>query len=235
MLDVELATACAPPPAALGARAFAADDPAARALLRRAQGAFQKWPEGFCGFRASVHCETSRGWISGRLAFAPPDRIEIECGDPGLRAWLREMVRSIAADRTPRFFADGDGRFPVSFCSAVDDATGRGVDVHCPPVALRYWIDGRGRIARTERIADGLRAVTTFDELTRATPGRVLPARTTTSTWDLSTGVLIASETAHDSHRRFEHVWLPTSRRVSVGSGPSHTSLELTLNDHELL
>ena len=32
------------------------DDVLARSLLQRAQGATQKWPEGFRGFRARVRC-----------------------------------------------------------------------------------------------------------------------------------------------------------------------------------
>src|SRR5262250_3847896 len=107
MLDVELATACAPPPAALGARAFAADDPAARALLRKAQGAFQKWPEGFAGFRASITCETLRGVVAGQVTVQRPGRIDVSCDDTDLRTRLREMLGGIAVDRTPRFFDEG--------------------------------------------------------------------------------------------------------------------------------
>src|SRR5262245_31478527 len=102
-LNAEPATdwpASIPHPAA-PARPFAADDPSARALLCRAQGAFQKWPEGFHGFRASVRCQTSDGTVIGRVALAPPDRVEVECPDHRLRTWLDDMLRTFAAQRTP--------------------------------------------------------------------------------------------------------------------------------------
>ena len=41
------------------------DDALARRLLQRAQGAFQKWPEGFAGFRAQIQCRTSGQDASG--------------------------------------------------------------------------------------------------------------------------------------------------------------------------
>src|SRR5262245_40980068 len=91
------------------------DDPVARCLLRRAQGALQKWPEGFRGFRASVRCEESDGVVVGRVTVMALGQVEVACDDPALRAQLHDMLRTIALERTPRFFDHGDGRFPVSF------------------------------------------------------------------------------------------------------------------------
>lgn len=222
----------ASPPVA-GPSPRATDDPTARGLLRRAQGAFQKWPEGFAGFRASVRCETRNGVASGTLSVATPDHVEVRCDDPGLCAWLADMLRAIARQRTPRFFDEGDGRFPISFADGAPDSRGRAIDVHARLGALRYWVDAKGRVTQVERRAQGLRVLTTFDELVRATPGRVLPARTMTSTWSLSSGELLRSEAVHDVHRRLDHVWLPASRRIGGPCGAP--PIELILDDHELL
>jgi hypothetical protein len=232
--DAPAACLAAPLPAT-ATGGLAADDPAARAILCRAQGMFQKWPEGFAGFRARFCCETSNGMVQGRLAVGPPDRVEVDCAHARLRLWLSGTLRAIASQRTPRFFDQGDGRFPISFADHAPDEAGRAIDVHGRLGRLRYWIDGRGRISRVERIARGLRAVTTFDELVRATPGRVLPATTTTSMWDVATGGLLHSASAHDAHRRVEHVWLPASRRISGRLGAGEPAIAVTFEDHHIL
>jgi hypothetical protein len=210
-----------------------AGDPSARCLLRKAQGAFQKWPEGFAGFRASVACETPRGLVAGQVTVAPPGRVDVICDDPDLRTCLRDMLWGITVDRTPRFFDEGDGRFPISFGEGCDGALGRPVNVHARLGQLRYWIDGSARIRQVECIARGLRVLTTFEAFARATPGRILPAQTTTCTWDLASGALLSSESVHDSHRRIEHAWLPSARRIS--GHPSGSPVVISLDAHELL
>ena len=213
--------------------AHPAGDPTARCLLRKAQGAFQKWPEGFAGFRASVACETRRGLVTGQVTVAPPGRVDVACDDPDLQSCLRDMLWGITVERTPRFFDEGDGQFPISFGDGRDDARGRPVNVHARSGQLRYWIDGSARIRQVECIARGLRVLTTFDAFARATPGRILPAQTTTCTWDLASGALLSSESVHDSHRRIEHVWLPSARRIS--GNPGGTSVVISFDAHELL
>ena len=215
------------------AHTYPASDPTARCLLRRAQGAFQKWPEGFAGFRASVACETPRGLVNGQVTVAPPDRVDVTCDDADLRTCLRDMLWAVTVDRTPRFFDEGDGRFPISFGDGHDNALGRPVNVLARLGQCRYWIDGGARIRQVERIARGLRVVTTFEAFTRATPGRILPTQTTTCTWDLGTGALLSAESVHDSHRRIEHAWLPSVRRISGHS--RGTPVVISLDEHELL
>jgi hypothetical protein len=143
------------------------------------------------------------------------------------------MLSGIIVDRTPRFFDEGDGRFPISFVDAPGDSVGQSVNVHARLGQLRYWIDTCGRIRQIERIARGLRVLTTFEAFIRTTPGRVLPTQSTTCTWDVANGTLLHSESVHDSHRRIEHVWLPSARRISGNAGG--TPVVLSLLDHELL
>ena len=171
--------------------------------------------------------------VAGQVAVATPDRVDVTCDDPDLRTCLREMLWGITVDRTPRFFDEGDGRFPISFGDGHDDALGRPVNVLARLGQCRYWIDGSARIRQVERIARGLRVLTTFEAFTRATPGRILPAQTTTRTWDVASGALLSSESVHDSHRRVKHVWLPSARRIS--GNPGRTPVVISLDGHELL
>lgn len=209
------------------------DDRLARCLLRQAQGSFQKWPEGFGGFRASVACQTGDGPVGGRVAVTAQGHVAVDCGNPIVRTLLHDMLATVALDRTPRFFDEGDGRFPISFADAGDASPCRVVHVHARLGALRYHIDAKRRVLAIERITHGLRAVTAFEGFMRTTPGRVLPTQTVSSTWDVATGALLRSESVHDSHRRVEHVWLPSARRIArSGDAPP---IVLSLLDHELL
>jgi hypothetical protein len=44
---------------------------------------------------------------------------------------------------------------------------------------------------------------------------------------------LLRTESVRDSHRRVEHVWLPSTRRIAGSSDAP--PLELSLLDHELI
>jgi hypothetical protein len=220
-----------PPPAL--ATGPASDDRLARCLLCQAQGAFQKWPEGFAGFRAVFACEGAGQPVRGRVTVAPRGHVDVECHDDVVRTRLRDMLAAMAIDRTPRFFDEGDGRFPVCFADGDDTSPCRTVHVHARLGAIRYHIDPTPRVLAIERVAHGLRAVTAHKAFMRTTPGRVLPTETVTATWDLATGTLLRSESICDSHRRVDHVWLPLARRISDSSdGPP---LALSLHDHQLI
>jgi hypothetical protein len=230
MPHAALATDAIPSP--LAARPEA-DDRLARCLLRQAQGAFQKWPEGFAGFRASFACDRAGGPIRGRVTVAPHGQVDVECDVAGVRTRLRDMLAAMAIDRTPRFFDEADGRFPVCFADENDPSPCRTVHVHARLGAIRYQIDPKPRVLAIERVAHGLRAVTAHKAFMRTTPGRVLPTETVTSTWDLATGTLLRSESIFDSHRRVDHVWLPLARRISDSSDGE--PLVLSLHDHKLI
>ena len=210
------------------------EDRLARCLLRRAQGAFQKWPEGFGGFRASARCETAAGVIAGRVTVETADRIDVACDDPHVAAALHDMLRAIVLERTPRFFDEADGRFPICFADGECQAAGRPIRVQVRSGELRYWVDTAGRIRQVERIARGLRTVMCHEELTRTTPGRLLPTRSTVYTWDVASGALLGAESIHDSHRRVDHVWLPAARRISRPRD-DQPRLWLLLEAHQLL
>ncbi len=68
------------------------DDALARRLLQRAQGAFQKWPEGFAGFCAQLQCRTSGRNASGRVQVSPGRRVEVHLPDVELRRLAQTLL-----------------------------------------------------------------------------------------------------------------------------------------------
>ncbi|HEU5191350.1 MAG TPA: DUF3386 family protein [Methylomirabilota bacterium] len=192
------------------------EDAAARILLQRAQGAIQKWPEGFPGFRARLLVTLDGRERAGSALVGPQGEVEVEISDEAARDWANAVLAEIAAERVPRFFKDGDGRFPIAFEAPLDAAGGgpgsrlvvhRGVHGLAP---IRYELDERARLQACERVERGERRVETYESFCRATPGRILPARRSTVVYDAHG--LVRTELVEDTHLRVSHTWLPATR-----------------------
>src|SRR6266508_135050 len=91
------------------------DDTRARRLLQCAQGAFQKWPETFAGFSAALRVLEGDRAIAGHVRVFTGGRVDVSLPHAALRARVEAALRAISHARTPRFFKDADGRFPISF------------------------------------------------------------------------------------------------------------------------
>jgi Protein of unknown function (DUF3386) len=214
----------------------AQDDTLARRLLQRAQGAFQKWPEGFAGFRAQIQCRTSGQNASGWLQVSPGQRIEVQLPNAELRSLAQIMLARLVDERMPRFFKDGDGRYPITLDAEHGHPFGKRIQVHRRDgERLAYWIDTTGRIRYREREVEGQRMVTAFEEYSRATPGRVLPTRVTMAWFDIESGACIRSETIVDTHCRMNYVWLPATQQVTITGINAIQTVLLTLDAHTLL
>ena len=208
----------------------------ARSLLQRAQGALQKWPEGFAGFWARLHCWTSPREVRGWLQLGLGRRLNVCLPDIELRDFVQTTLERLVDERTPRFFKDGDGRFPLTLDAASDQPQGTRIQVHHPHgKRVVYSLDGAGRLRSVEREAAGLRSVIVFEEYVRTTPGRVLPTRLTMAWFDVASGTHLGSELVSDTHLQLAHVWLPASRHI-VRTGLNDTQvLKLKLDGHTLL
>jgi hypothetical protein len=194
----------------------APDDGAARILLQRAQGAFQKWPEFFGGFRARLAVNAAGSERSGWVEVGPDGAVEVALADADLSAWARTTLEALAAERRPAFFKDHDGRFPIAFDEdGPADTLGHLVVVRRGEFGdIRYRIDERARVR--QRVAlepDGLH-IQTYESFARATPGRILPRERSMVVTD--GGRLCRRELIEDMHVRVCHAWLPAERRVRV-------------------
>jgi hypothetical protein len=159
--------------------------------------------------------------------------IDVHLPQPELHGFLGAVLAEIAEQRTPRFFKDRDGAFPITRIEA--DALGRIVQVHRLTGIVTYWLDRTGRLLQIEEPRDRLRVVTRIDEWTRTTPGRALPTRTTTSVFDRETGALLRTEAVVDAHCRLDHVWLPATRWLTVSGIAGSRTIGVEFHDHVLL
>jgi hypothetical protein len=147
------------------------------------------------------------------------------------------MLARLVDERTPRFFKDGDGRFPLTLDTEAESSWGQCVRVHRGDgEQLAYWIDAAGRIRCCGREPGGRRVVTVFEHYTRATPGRVLPTRVMTTWFDLARGAPVRCETILDTHLRLDHVWLPATRRhMTITTDNTSQTILLEFHGHTLL
>ncbi len=106
------------------------DDALARRLLQRAQGAFQKWPEGFAGFCVQIQCWTSVRDASGWVQVSPGQRVEVHLPDAELCRVAQTMLARLMDERTPHFFKDGDGRYPITLDTEHGHPFGKRLQVH---------------------------------------------------------------------------------------------------------
>jgi hypothetical protein len=215
------------------ARAIAPPHVPAWSLLQRAQGFLQKWPEGFRGYRAGIRWSAADGAAEGAVVVACGRAPVIELGAPEALRLVRARLLELVDERTPRFFKDGDGRFTVLSEPDVDGE--RWLRVERPDGTVRYRLDARGRIGAVERVGQGRQTLTLIDEYARATPGRVLPARRRTTTWDARTGACLGREELREAHCRVDHVWLPVSWEVVSESGLLSQAFRVEVFAHQLL
>lgn len=226
-------TARAPRVSARGFESPTGQDLQARRMLQCAQGAFQKWPEGVAGFSAAIRCSDGTSAVGGTVTVFAGGRVELDVADGGaLVTWVRDALATISSARTPQFFNDGDGRFPITFETEDHHPLGRGVRVQLDAHSwLTYRIDARGRIRQQENARAAWRRSTTYDEFLRACPGRVLPTRIRVLNWDVPTQTVVETADIEDAYERRTHVWLPVRRRAIVRQSEQRRELAFELRD----
>jgi hypothetical protein len=222
---------------ALGCIEFPAhDEPSARRILQRAQGALQKWPEGFAGFSATIRCREGQEEAVGDVRVFAGGRVDLRLDHAGLGDWARASLGAISLARTPRFFKDGDGAFPIAFGPDDGHQLGRGVRVRLGGNAWRsYRIDPKGRIRHEENAAPTRRVTATYDGFFRTCPGRVLPARCQILEWDVVGQRVSETAEIEDAYECRSHVWLPVSHRAIVTQTLIGRERVLELSRHVLL
>ena len=208
----------------------------ARQALQRAQGAFQKWPEGFAGFTAQILCRVDDLEARGDVRVVPGGRVEVLLEPPVLRGWASRALQAIAHARTPRFFKDGDGRFPISFeAGDVPPLTHRIRVAVGADLWRLYALDAKGLIREQETAGPARQVRVYYDTLVRTSPGRVVPTRMRLLEWAVAAQTPLEAAEIEDEYHRVEHVLLPVRRRVTRIRDGAYRSLTLELERHVVL
>jgi hypothetical protein len=209
-----------------------ARDLSAWARLQRALGLFQKWPETFEGFRATVRCQADGACVTGEVVVRPAGAVSVDLPGDDLRQCVEGVLREVSDTRTPRFFKDDEGRFPIA-CLGDDGAGGIALRVDLGQGTARtYALDEKGRVRRVEHRSAQHRSVRTYDAFVRTAPGRLLPGRIAQLGWHVERAGDVDAVTLEEVPCRVDHVWLPRHHRVGRRRGGADSVVEIALEHH---
>lgn len=88
-----------------------ADDPQARALLRRAFENTARWQPDFKGFTADLTVNVNGKETNGPVMVKGPREVSVQLSDADVQKWAQEQLGMIAVHRGPRSFEESDGKY----------------------------------------------------------------------------------------------------------------------------
>lgn len=187
-------------------------DPAAYALLEKASQARSTMPQNVA--KVSGEATVNQDGKTHRLTFvySREDGVSVEAGGApeDVAGPLQSQLSSIYGHRRGGSFAEGDGRYPLTF-TGEDGPLGRRIALND---SLKSFYRVRGdEITEVDRVMGGTRFIITIVENTRTADGKVLPKHFTVNTFGRD-GSITTSETFTDTYVQVDGVWLIQSRRV---------------------
>jgi hypothetical protein len=212
----------------------AADDPAARELLRRAFGSTYRWSAAFKGFSARLRVEEVGRTVDGAVDVRLPESITVSLADPELQKWTEGQVGMMAVHRGHRTFEEADGRHTLTLAEEDGHPLGRLLQIHGDGMNSRYRVAG-DRIRQINRSMGPVRFTINVEDALTTPDGRHLTTRYTVYYFHPTDGSIKQVDSITDHHAVVDGVHLPGTRRViNVENGEVRVRV-MTVSDHKLL
>ncbi|ADH64038.1 conserved hypothetical protein [Allomeiothermus silvanus DSM 9946] len=205
-------------------------------LLELARAGAYTLPEGFGGFSADLELYLGGSWHRGRVVARTPGDIELYLAVGGaeplvedLFEWPRRELASMLAHRSPRPFAQGEGRYPMRLTA--EGPLGTRLELE-DPLRSALWVqEGRVRLVERHFPASFFRIhLHAYAEA----GAKYLPAHFTVI-HRRADGSLEAVESFADAYTEVAGVWLPERRQVVRHDEQGLSVRELCLSHHRLL
>src|SRR3989338_5569914 len=120
------------------------DDPAAKALLRRAYEKTSRWGKDFPGFTADLVVNDNGKEYKGKVKIRSPKEAEVglETGpaQEGLLKWAQNQIGMMAIHRASRPFEEADGKYALTFAEEDHHPLGRQILIHGDGMNSRYRV-----------------------------------------------------------------------------------------------
>lgn len=201
-------------------------DPAAYAMLERASKARQTMPDDVVSVSGTVTFISEGRTVSGTFEYSAERRAEIKVD--GLDAKgsdeLRSQVSSIFGHRTSGDFANGNGRYPITFADEATTGTRR---IALNDESKSFFRVRKDEIVEVDREMHGSRFLITMLETKRTSEGKSLPKVFVVSYFDPQTKALLRSQYFKDDFTRVNGVWIPKRREVTTTGAGETTSFEI--------
>lgn len=211
----------------------------AHGVLREAQQAAYRFPEGFFGFRAHVTITeaTSGGTktASGTVTVGGPRSIELALeGDETLAQWGKQEIGSVAGHRWPTSYEESDGRYGLVLDEDPHHPLGSQITFQDDPFASVYRV-ANGRISQVTRSMGSMRFTITMQRHSETPDGRALPSEFTVSYWNTQQDRLTRSDIYSDRYQVVENVSIPATRTIVTADDTGFTTRVLEFSDVQLL
>jgi len=212
----------------------AADEPAARELLRRAFANTYRWPAGFGGFRAEVVIAQAGLMARGRVEVKSPREVSVDCDNLELQEWAQGQISMMAVHRGPRSFEESDGKYALTLGEDDGHPLGRLLKIHGDGMNSRYRILD-GRITQINRGMERMKFTINVEESLTTTDARYLTTRYVVYYFNPADGKLANAESFADQHAVVNGIYLPGTRRITSVEGGELLTREMRFSRHELL
>jgi hypothetical protein len=212
----------------------AADDPAARDLLRRAFEKTFRWPQEFKGFVADLTCEEGGRISEGHVKVHSAREVAVHLEHEDLKKWAEGQIGMMAVHRGPRSFEESDGKFSLTLGEEDHHPMGRLLIIHGDGMNSRYRIHD-DRITQINRSMERVKFTINVEDSLTTSDGKALTTRYAVFYFSPGDGALRQVETYSDNHAVVNGIYLPAIRRVSFNENGAVITRLLQFEHHRLL
>ena len=213
-----------------------ADDPNARALLRKAFEATARWQKDFTGFTAELTVNVNGKEFRGPVTVKGPREVSVQLDDADTQKWAQEQLGMIAVHRGPRSFEESDGKYTLTM-EEDGHPLGTKLIIHGSHSFYRIKDDRITQINRS--MAHPGMAPFAFtinvEESAVTQDGKNLTTKYTVYYYSPTDGKLNNVESFTDTHVRVGSSDLPATRRIISFENGTVIVKSLTFTNHTLI
>jgi hypothetical protein len=215
----------------------AQDDPAAKALLRRAYEKTSRWGKEFPGFTADLIVNDNGKEVRGTVKIKSPKESEVSLEttpeQEGLLKWAQNQIGMMAVHRGSRPFEEADGKYSLTFGEEDNHPLGRQIIIHGDGMGSRYRIK-EDRIQQISRSMGKMKFTINIEEAMTTSDQKFLTTKYVVFYFSPD-GQPTQTESFTDRPHELKGVYLPGYRRIISNDKGEVVVRILEFKNHQLL
>lgn len=213
------------------------DDPAAKALLRRAYEKTSRWGKDFPGFTADLIVNNNGKEYKGKVKIKSPKEAEVSLDLPpdqeGLLKWAQNQIGMMAVHRGSRPFEEADGKYPLTFAEEDHHPLGRQIIINGDGMNSRYRIKD-DRIQQISRSMGKMSFTINIEEAMTTSDQKFLTTKYVVF-YFTPDGQVMQVESFTDRPTEVRGLYLPGYRRIISNEKGEVIVRILEFKNHQLL
>ncbi len=211
-----------------------ADDPQARALLRRAFEKTARWQKDFKGFGADLVVNVNGKETSGSVTVKGPREVSVQVPDAEVQKWAEGQIGMMAVHRGPRSFEESDGKYALTLGDDRGHPLGPRLIIHGDGMHSFYRIKD-DRITQINRTMPQIAFTINVEESAVTQDHKNLTTKYTVYYSSPHDAKLTNVESFTDTHVRVGASDLPATRRIISYENGEVTVKSLSFTNHRML